>query len=199
MDPENPKDVATMELPVYEAGDVEDWLEWRKLFQRLLAVKDMKNGPQLFRHARVLLAGEALEKFNSIAESHVEKEETPESFEEILKEFTNSQLPPTTSKRVKRYLLEIQKPMYMSVSQFVIRIQKINSYFPYMPDAGGQNTMFSFADLKFVLEQAVPQSWRSALERSGQHETMNFTEVQDYFKTLESLEEGGTRASQVLK
>ncbi|CAB9501741.1 Retrotransposon protein [Seminavis robusta] len=199
LDPDNNvHDVATMEVPVYEMGDVEDWLEWRKLFDRLLTAKNLEKGPSLFRHARILLAGGALSKFNDIATKHIadnNDEETKEAFDVTLKEFTNSMLPSHTAKRVKRYLLEIQKPIYMSVSQFVVRLQQMNSYFPYMPDVGGQNVMLTPTDMKFVLEQAVPQAWRSALERSGQHEAMNFSEVEDYFKTLEHLEEETVRGS----
>ena len=193
LDPDNVHDVATMEVPIFEMGDVEDWLEFRKLFGRLLKVKKIESGPSLFRHARLLLAGAALEKFNGMAAKHAEEEETKDAFDATLKEFTNSMLPSHTAKRVKRYLLEIQKPIYMSVSQFVVRLQQINSYFPYMPDAGGQNVMLTSTDMKFVLEQAVPQAWRSALERSGQHEKMDFGEVEDYFKTLEHLEEETVR------
>mgnify|MGYP005850561933 CR=1 FL=1 len=199
LDPENANENATIEVPVFEMGDVEEWLEWRKLFERLLTVKNKANmsGPLLFRHARLLLAGEALDQFNACCLENGEEEETPEAFDAALHKFTNSQLPPHTAKRVKRYLLEIQKPPFMSVSQFVTRLQRINSYFPFMPEAGGQNTMLAASDLKFVLEQAVPQAWRSALERSGQHESMLFSEVMDYFKTLESLEEGtNVRSSQ---
>ena len=188
LDPNNPIDVATMEVPVYEMGDVEDWLEWRKSFQRLLQVKQMADGPVLFRHARILLAGEALDQFNGIA-SDKAPEETAENFDATLQEFTNQMLPSHTAKRVKRYLLEIQKPLYMSVAQFVVRLQQINSYFPYMPEGNKQNVALTAKDMKFVLEQAVPQAWRSALERSGQHEAMDFGEVEDYFKTLEHLEE----------
>jgi hypothetical protein len=190
----NIHDVATLDIPIFEMGDVEDWLEWRKLFERLITIKNIDSGPSLFRHARVLLAGEALIKFNGIAEKHFEHaEETKQAFDGAMKEFTNGMLPSHTAKRVKRYLLEIQKPVYMSVSQFVVRLQQINSYFPYMPDTGGQNVMLTATDMKFVLEQAVPQAWRSALERSGQHEAMNFSEVEDYFKTLEYLEEETVR------
>jgi len=171
----SPINTASFEIAVYEMGDVEDWLEWRKKLDRLLSLKQMNdNGPALFRHVRVLLAGEVLDKFNDICHTHTSEagggEETPEAFQLALKELTNSMLPPHTAKRVKRYLLEIQKPIFMSVSQFVIRLQQINSYFPYMPESGGQNAMLSTTDLKFVLEQAVPLAWRSALERSGQHE-----------------------------
>jgi len=205
LDPDNDKDVATIKVPVFEAGDVEDWLEWRKFFERLFTLKNIQNGAVAFRHARILLAGEALIKFNEIAAKKPEgedgtdaaapAEESKEAFDAALKAFTNSMLPSHTAKRVKRYLLEIQKPVYMSVSQFVTRLQQINSYFPYMPDGGGQNVMLTSTDMKFVLEQAVPQAWRSALERSGQHEAMNFNEVYDYFKTLEHLEEETVRSS----
>ena len=195
LDPDNKEhDVATVEVPVYEMGDVEDWLEWRKLFERLVNVKNLESGRSLFCHARILLAGEALNKFNGIADKYLENvEESKAAFDATMKEFTNAMLPSHTAKRVKRYLLEIQKPIYMSVSQFVVRLQQINSYFPYMPDTGSQNVMLTATDLKFVLEQAVPQAWRSALERSGQHEAMNFSEVEDYFKTLEYLEEETVR------
>lgn len=196
LDPDNPADVATMELPVYEMGDVEDWLEWRKSFQRLLQVKQMTNGPKMFRHARILLAGKALDQFNAIASEKAPEEETADAFQETLNEFTNQMLPPHTAKRVKRYLLEIQKPLYMSVALFVVRLQQINSYFPFMPDSNNQNVMLTSEDMKFVLEQAVPQAWRSALERSGQHEAMDFGEVEDYFKTLEHLEEQSVRVSE---
>ena len=199
LDPENKWETATLEMPVYEMGDVEDWLEWRKLLDRLLVLKNVKEGPSLFRHVRILLAGDALDKFNAVSDKHVSGssnngEESPEAFQATLQEFTNSMLPSHTAKRVKRYLLEIQKPIYMSVSQFVVRLQQINSYFPFMPDVGGQNLMLTHTDMKFVLEQAVPQAWRSALERSGQHEAMNFSEVEDYFKTLEHLEEETVRS-----
>ena len=202
LDPENERDTATIDMPVYEMGDVEDWLEWRKLLTRLLKLKNIEKGPILFRHVRILLAGETLERFNAIADKHTAAatkgnangEETPEAFQAALQECTNSMLPSHTAKRVKRYLLEIQKPIYMSVSQFVVRLQQINSYFPSMPDVGGQNAMLTHTDMKFVLEQAVPQAWRSALERSGQHEAMNFSEVEDYFKTLEHLEEETVRS-----
>ena len=193
LDEEDPSDVATIVMPVYEMGDVEDWLAWRKAFQRLLTVKKIKSGPTLFRHARILLAGDALVKFDEIAEKSAAETESPETFEATLKEFTNAMLPSHTAKRVKRYLLEIQKPVYMSLAQFVVRLKQINSYFPYMPDNASQNVMLTAKDMKFVLEQAVPQAWRSALERSGQHEAMEFSEVEDYFKTLEHLEEQSVR------
>ena len=199
LDPDNEWETATLDMPIYEMGDVEDWLEWRKLFDRLLKLKKIQAGPSLFRHVRILLAGGTLDEFNAIADKHIAGtdaigEESPEAFQAALQEFTNSMLPSHTAKRVKRYLLEIQKPIYMSVSQFVVRLQQINSYFPFMPDAGGQNAMLTNTDMKFILEQAVPQAWRSALERSGQHEAMNFSEVEDYFKTLEHLEEETVRS-----
>ena len=132
----NPDDEASDQVKVYvapfENGGPEDLLQFVSEFFALMQMKCLtENGPTLFQHARLLVTGDALEKFKEKIEDllgveGVPQAETPENFQAALDLLLWAILSVKAGEKIKRKLCKTKKPMSMDVTTFVARLKKIN-------------------------------------------------------------------------
>ena len=165
--PDDPNsDQAKVYVMQFDLGGPEDVLHFVDEFYNLMEMKRLlENGPALFQHARLLLQGDAREKFaehrnDLLGNAPTEEDETPENFRAVLDLLLRSILPVRAGEKIKKELCKVKKPMMMTVTNFVARLRKLNKFITYCP---GDVPELRSDELQVILEQAVPSGWRSDL------------------------------------
>jgi transposase InsO family protein len=184
-----------MYIKPFESGDAEDLLEFVLSFRRLLKLKDLDgDGPALFRHARLLFKGYALDKFEDFFAIKLTEaraidpnavEDSFDLFEETFGAFLLEALPHRCGTKIKASLRNVKKPNGMTVAVFVGRLLKMNSFIELSP---GSEPVLTATELRNVLEDAVPRSWRNELRKLPAYLELSLSKVMDFFKTLEEIE-----------
>jgi hypothetical protein len=154
-------DNTTIKVPVFDTGNLEAALYWRKQFADLIDLKQLDAAAK-FNNARILTSGSGREKWN-------------QARQEVLREGQANALNPTdarfnatmliflkkcgatseTAEDLREFLANAKKPSNMSLDDFKKRIHELNEYLPYLP--GPLNTKLSEDEL-FVCNQPLQNS-----------------------------------------
>ena len=200
LDPVAKEDKVKLYAPKFESGSVEDWLEWRKHFEMIVAQKELSGEPRKkMKLLRMLLAGSALEDFeaeyiNLPGMTQAEKE-TEANYVELMKKLTAKYIPPKHAHRTRAFMREVKKPRSMTVEDFKTRLTTINGYLKYMPDYKGLNSPLDVGELQLLFEQAMPKVWQESIAKTGRHEEMTMMDSLQYMKMMEDLEEANITRS----
>ena len=95
------------------------------------------------------------------------------------------------SLNTKEYLRIVKKPRQRTVAQLNDRLQTLNNLIAWMPspvDGGDITPRFSDDELKVILQNCCPRSWKKTMVRAA-YRPANLTEQTQYFEGLRSLEE----------
>ena len=189
VDAANAEDTSTQKVPIFEQGSLEDLLHWRKQFDQLMRVKDWNaNAANLFRNARLLLEGEALEKFEIAFQEIVGQQNlTVARFNNTMARFMELSTPNDIAESLRDWLSEIRKPRDMSVSDFYNRYKEINSYLPYLP--GPLNVSFDEATVFSHIKKSVPAFARDFKRHHARTTVNNVRQLVQYYTDLEETEE----------
>ena len=129
------------DLPIilFGTGSCEEWLQWRKNFEKAIKGQGLSTGPGHFAQARRLLTGAALGAFE-VAASAVTSE-TVASCEAVLKEVDRHVFPTRALQIQKRYMRRyMRKPSWMKTKEFSNRVLEINDYLPIFAVESGRAT-----------------------------------------------------------
>ena len=109
------------------------------------------------------------------------------SFNDALQGLLTESLPPGAGTTIKADIRTIRKPFEMSVGDFCIRLDKLNSYIGLCP---GNERPYDDTELKTLLQEACPRSWQVDLKKQIGFNTMTYIQVKNYYKLLENVEGG---------
>ena len=93
----------------------------------------------------------------------------------------------------KEYLRQVKKPRKWTVQQTITRLQILNNLIEYMPspeEGEAQIPKFSDAELRVVLQNCGPKSWKDSQVKAA-YRPSNLTEQTQYFEGLRQLENDG--------
>jgi hypothetical protein len=178
-------DKMKMYIPVFEGGSIEDWLEWRKSFGRLILQKEITEAPKLFCLLRILLTGNALNELDTMTrELAVAADEENAAIAEEVEE--EAEAPALMAVEISDNFAQVI--CWMLVEDFKTRIKEINEYLDVMPEYRGENKSLTKDELQIIFENAMPKSWKDSMSKTGRSEEMEFNDVVTYMKMMEDLE-----------
>ena len=128
-------DKTTVKVPVFERGNLEAALHWRKQFQDLIELKQL-NVDAKFTNARILLTGAAREKWQQARDDIVGAQGnlTEARFTRTMTSFLQKCGATTeTAEDLRDFLMNAKKPPNMNFEDFKQRLEELNDYLPYLP------------------------------------------------------------------
>ena len=149
----------TYELNVglFRSGTPESFLEFCRDLIKAIDGQNITTGPGKYAMARRLLAGDALAVFNQRA---VEVgNETGDHFLQVLNRLTSHVFPQRALRMQKRYMrCQMTKPRNMTTREYVVWVNKINSYLDLLT-LFGENQQLPEDEILDLLEFGVPATW----------------------------------------
>ena len=196
VDANDATDVSTEKFPVFEEGSLEELLRWRKEFETLVRLKSWTNsGTNQLRNVRLLLDGEALERFEAAYTDEVgEQPLNIARFRSALGKFIERSVPNDAAESIRDYLQSARKPANMSVNDFVTRLKEINRYLPYLP--APQNTSLDEATLFSIVKKSVPSFERAFKANNARQSVTTLSQLTQYYSDLEEIDPPNKRNSQ---
>jgi hypothetical protein len=94
-------------------------------------------------------------------------------------------LPLMAGKMIKEEMQTFQKPIDMSMEDFIQRMTKINRFIGLCP---GPERQYDNAEMRSLIEQACLNLWLMDLQKQATYPTRTLVQVKSYFKLLESAE-----------
>jgi RNase H-like domain found in reverse transcriptase/Reverse transcriptase (RNA-dependent DNA polymerase)/Integrase zinc binding domain len=184
-------DSAKLFIAPFRSGDTEDVLHFVKTFRDLMDQKGLSNdAAALFRHAKLLIKDDARQVFDDEWDNHVnaagERLISQAAFnaclDAVVKEYAPMQKP---LQKFKQWFDKVRKPRDMTVRAFVRRLKDVNDYIRFLPTHPAK---LSSEDLQAYVENAMPWEWTAELRKLPGYAEMEFREVEEYYKQLESLD-----------
>ena len=181
-------------VPYFSTGTCEEWLIFRKNLKKVTTGLNLTTGSARYELARNLLTGDALSIFNTTAaDSTLITSETKESCETCLDAVAYAVFPTRAELCQKRYMRRsLEKPIEMSMREFMSRLQEINEYFPKFPvDYNGDSVRkLSEAELVEIGEYAIPQDWQDTMHLHNLDPlTAGVSDFIEFCERLETLDQ----------
>ena len=159
-------DKTTLKVPVFEDGNLEKALYWRKKFEELVELKNLTGAAPnpaspRFTNALLLLSGPAKEKWiearNTVLGTPAGNLTIPR-FNNVMTLFIQKCGATTsTAEDLRDFLMNVRKPSHMKFSDFKTRIIELDYYLPYLP--APLNERIGAATLFSTLKKSVP-AWK---------------------------------------
>lgn len=180
-------DTTSDKVPVFDDGPAEAVCKWRQSFEDLCQAKEF-NAEQKFRNARLLLTGDARDKWRSAEEENLgEHNPTDARFRATMNDFMETYVNEQDAEDLREMLMNARKPSDMTLEKFASRWKKLNRYLRYLP--GPMGASLDDATKFAVFKKAVPQ-WKSEFNRSNQSANIdNVNDLISYYANLEAEEE----------
>jgi hypothetical protein len=185
----------------FEHGDAETLLTFLHDFQELIWLKGVNDDiDQQVQIVRLLLRDEVLEKFKDPVITPVDATAAQNIQDATLQQNANNKwaalngaiegllnqlLPLMAGKMIKEEMQTFQKPIDMSVEDFIQRMMKINRFIGLCP---GPECQYDNAEMRSLIEQACPNLRLLDLQKQATYSTMTLVQVKSYFKLLKSAE-----------
>jgi hypothetical protein len=183
-------DTTTIKIPVFEDGNLEQALYWRKKFEDLIEIKQL-NAQARFTNALLLLTGPAEEKWISARDAvlgNPPANVTNARFSQVMTRFiqrcgaTN-----ITAEDLRKFLMNVKKPLNMKFHDFKARIIELDYYLPYLP--GPLNQRIGEASLFSTLKKSVPAWKEKFINAKVRSSVQTISDLTDYYEELEETEE----------
>lgn len=111
--------------------------------------------PTSITNSRILLKGEVLEMFEAAFEAQIRNNNvTVTWFNNTMWEFMTSMCPTDVGEDITNWLLNIRKPRYIKVKEFVTRIKEINRFLHFLPPPF--NTSLTQEELFEIIMKSIP-------------------------------------------
>jgi hypothetical protein len=181
-------DKTTVKVPVFERGNLEAALHWRKQFQDLIELKQL-NVDAKFTNARILLTGAAREKWQQARDDAVGAQGnlTEARFNRTMTSFLQKCGATTeTAEDLRDFLMNAKKPPNMNFEDFKQRIEELNDYLPYLP--APLNERLSDDQLFVTLKKSVPAWQKKYIDSNARRNIDNVNDLADYYNNLETQE-----------
>ena len=154
-------DTYSLNIRYFRTGTPEDFLKWRKDYDKVIRGQNLTTGPSKYAMARNLLQGDALRVFNTAAST--EGNETNENFQKVLNALTRHIFPRKALVRQKRYMRrQMRKPYNMKIRTYVARVREMNDDFPLYPPFEA-DVKLADDELADIIEAGIPNSWQKAM------------------------------------
>jgi hypothetical protein len=152
-------------------------------------IQGPNGGTAMFRLARRLLQGPALQAFDAANITVPGNQVTFQRFEMVLNEMAKSYFTEDAASKQLESLRNTKKPRNIPIKQFASRVLEVNSFLPYFPPEGEQVIQpLNQAELYRTICNAAPSAWRNKLLTSNQRD-LSLMQLVTYFSNLESIEE----------
>ncbi|NIV94233.1 hypothetical protein GWN42_15950, partial [candidate division KSB1 bacterium] len=180
-------DSTTVKVPVFERGNLEAALYWRKQFEDLIDLKNLDSAAK-FTNARILTAGAGREKWNKAVEEVLgDNNPTNARFHQTMLAFikkcgaTNE-----TAEDLRDFIMSAKKPSDMSFENFKQRLEELDDYLPYLP--GPLNHRLGDDQLFVTLKKCVPAWQKKYTESNARKNIEDINDLADYYADLEDTQ-----------
>ena len=168
-------DSATCKETVYKfsTGSTEELLKLIEQIGKVFKGMRLTTGPTQYQVWRTILQGDALRALEKKASEF--DTETVANLKSCVEAVKSHVFPKNALFKQISYMRTVTKPKTMSIKTYILRMVELNEYIPQFPNADETNK-FEDTALKFIIESAIPNSWRRKLYES------------DFYPAKETLE-----------
>jgi len=191
-------------VPYFATGTPEEWLKFRKNLKKVLVGQNVTNGPGRYTVARRLLEGDALARFNHVAEAN--GNETVPNFDKCLDEVTAHVFPKRALQTQKRFMRRfLRKPPSLKIREYVARVVEINDMLELFPPSkeGETATKLPSDEILDLLEFGLPNTWQKNMVLQDfdplAGDTNDFVAFCERMEQFESTDGGSTTGSKASK
>ena len=188
-EPSNP-DSQTYQVTTapFKWGKPEEWLNFRKMFFRILKGQNVTAGRDMFAMARRLLDGQALATFESVVSDQSLTESANNlkiAFHAITTDIFPHRALEIQCRGLRRH---IKKPADMTIMHMVARLTELNDQLPLYPNSD-ESKKLDETVIKEIVEFAIPREWKRqmSLQRFA-IETKSLKETIEFCKDMETYE-----------
>lgn len=177
-------------IPYFRSGKPEEFLLFRKNFQKVVVGQGLTTGPAKYTMMRRLLDGDALAAFNQAAERH--GNQTNDNFAHCMEDLTTHVFPNRALAIQRRYMRRyMRKPREMTIREYLARVNEINSYLPMFP-GGNEGSKLPDDELCDILEFGIPSTWQKQMTLQAfdplEHSPLETVEFCERLETTEEIE-----------
>ena len=171
-------------LVYFNSGSPEEWLRFRRDLRKVLVGQNITQGPPMYAMARRVLEGDALSRFNTVANDH--GNETTANFALCLNDLTTHVFLQRALQKQKRFMRrKMCKPQNWTIRQYTNRMTELNEYLSSFPPFGADQALPE-EEILDLLEFGIPRAWQNQFIIQGFDPQAN--SVNDFVQFCERLE-----------